>query len=73
MNRYKGKDISMIVSTVIRDINPLDLLIFYLKIGKGISTKDIRELTGLSQDKLNRRLKRIYNKIREEFDEDLIN
>ena len=68
-----SRDLSVAVSRAIKKVGRLDLLIYYLKIEKGVATKDIREMTGLSQDKLNRRLQKIYTKIREEVGADPIN
>lgn len=68
-----SRDLSAAVSRAIKRVGRLDLLIYYLKIEKGVATKDIREMTGLSQDKLNRRLQKIYSKIREEVGANLIN
>lgn len=68
-----SRDLSVAVSRAIKKVGRLDLLIYYLKIEKGVATKDIREMTGLSQDKLNRRLQKIYTKIREEVGANSIN
>ncbi len=60
-------EISTAVSKAISSFPKIDILMFYLKIEKGMSTKEIAEIADLRVDHVNKRLKKMYLSVRKEM------
>lgn len=63
-------DVAGAVSRVLKDVKGLDIFMFYLKIEKGVTIRDIADVTGFSQDQVSIRLRKIYERIGEELKKD---
>ena len=55
-----------VVSKIIMDANSLDVLMFHLRIENGVPVKDICDITGFSNEVVNKRLGKLFNQIKNE-------
>ena len=60
-----GLDFVAATETAIRDMAPLDLLVLYLSVEKGLDVKGIVSATGLKGKEVSERLERVCAKIKE--------
>lgn len=58
-----------IIIEVLKKLNGFDLIIFYMKIEKGLSYKKMSEYLAISHNALFKRMKKIYNLIEEKLNE----
>ena len=61
------KDMATAVGKVLKSIEKIDAFMFYLKIEKGMDSDEISQIAGMSEDSVNKRLKKTYEIVRQEL------
>jgi DNA-directed RNA polymerase specialized sigma24 family protein len=54
-----------VTEEVLNDTNPLDTLLFHMKIENGLSEAEVAELLGITRQNVTSRLRKVYKRIRE--------
>jgi len=60
-------DVASAVSRVVGGMSKMDHFIFFLRVERGVSVRDISDITGFSHDRVGSRLKKAYDKIKAEL------
>ncbi len=58
-------DLMSVTEEVLNDTNPLDTLLFHMKIENGLSEAEVAELLGITRQNVTSRLRKVYKRIRE--------